>query len=71
MNVIDRIPDNSTVPSILAESLIFDSDDPAMTNEIPCAKNMETMYMIKFMLEPSFFNSNPNRIDVFETDICF
>lgn len=35
MNTIDRMTDNIMAPSILADLVIFDSDVPAMANEIP------------------------------------
>lgn len=54
MNTIDRRIDNIMAPSILADPVIFDSDAPAMANEIPCAKNIETIYIMKFMIKPSF-----------------
>lgn len=55
MKTIDRMADNIMAPSILVGPLIFDSDAPAMTNEIPCAKNMEMMYIMMFMWKPFFF----------------
>lgn len=70
MNTIDRMTDNIMAPSILADLVIFDSDVPAMANEIPCAKNIETMYIMKFMIKPSFLRIFQKHIINGIFDLC-
>lgn len=70
MNAIDSIPDNTTAPSIFADPVSFELDVPAMANEIPCAKNIETMYIMKFMIKPSFLRILQEHIINGIFDLC-